>query len=284
MQIAFLGTGTMGAPMVRRLLDAGHDVRAWNRTREKAEPLAGHGARLADDPAAAARGSEIIVTMLADGAATAEVARQALAAPAEDAVWWQCGTVGLEATEELAGLAAERGAAFLDGPVLGTRGPAQDGTLVVLAAGPEAARERCAPLFEAVAAKVVACGEEPGAGMRLKLVLNHWIGALTASLGDTVRLARALDVDPQVFLDTIAGGPLDAGYAQVKGGAMVAGEFTPVSFALRHAAKDVRLVLDAARQAGLELAIAPAVLARFAAAEERGHGDQDMAAVVLGAG
>ncbi len=284
MEIAVLGTGVMGLPMARNIAQSGQAVRAWNRSREKAEPLAEHGVTVADDPAGAVEGADVVVTMLADGAATAEVARAFLPALDADAVWWQCGTVGLAATEELAGLAREHGVAFVDGPVSGTRKPAEDGTLVILASGPAAAKERCAPLFEATGAKVVDAGEQAGDAMRLKLLLNHWLGTLTAALGDTVALARALDVEPQRFLDAIGGGPLDSGFAQMKGGLMVSGAFDPPSFALRHAAKDLRLALDAAREAGLELAVAPAALERYDAADERGHGGEDLAAVVLGVG
>ncbi len=284
MNIAFLGTGIMGLPMARNIAgEDDHSVRAWNRTRAKAEPLAEAGVEIAEDPGTAVQEAEVIVTMLADGPATLEVAAAMLPHAADGAVWWQAGTVGLEADRELAAMAREADLDYVDGPVLGTRQPAEKGELTVLSAGPPAARHRCAPLFDAVGARTVFLGEEAGAGTRLKLVLNHWIVALTAATADTILLARALGVDPQTFLDTIAGGPLDAGYAQLKGEAMIAGAFSPPSFPLSLAAKDVRLVLEAARAGGLELALAPGALARFEAAEERGHGDEDMAAVILGA-
>ena len=284
MEIAFLGTGIMGVAMARNLArSGGHHVRAWNRTAEKAAPLRHDGATVAEDPVEAVRGADVVVTMLSDGPATLEVAEAMLGAVEDGAVWWQCGTVGLDAIEELAGLAAEHGVRFVDAPVSGTRQPAEQGKLIVLASGPAAARERLAPLFEIVGATTVDLGEQAGAGTRLKLVLNHWIGALTVGTADTVVLARALGVDPQRFLDTISGGPLDAPYVQLKGGLMVAGDFAPPSFPLKHAAKDIRLAIDAARAEGVELRIAPAVLARFEAAEAKGHGDEDMAAVVLGA-
>ncbi len=274
MRVAFLGTGIMGLPMARNIAAAGHEVTAWNRTPEKAEPLREHGVTVVEEVAEAIRGAEVVVTMLSDGPATLEVARGFELG--EGVVWWQAGTVGLAANDELAALAGE--ASYVDGPVLGTRQPAEDGELQILAAGP--GRDLLAPLFEATGAKTLDLGDEAGAGTRLKLVLNHWIVALTAGLADTVLVARALGVEPQLFLDAVAGGPLDAGYVQLKGGAMVAGEFTPPSFPLKHAAKDARLVLEAVD--GLALAVAPGALARFAAAEAQGHGDEDMAAVVLG--
>ena len=284
MEIAFLGTGIMGFPMARNLATASaeHHVRAWNRSPEKAQGLAEHGVGVVADAAEAVAGADVVVTMLTDGPATLEVARLMLDGVSDGAVWWQAGTVGLDADRELAALAREHGVAYLDGPVLGTRQPAEQGALIVLASGPAAARERCASLFAAVGSRTVVVSDEAGAGSRLKLVVNGWLGALTVAAADAILLARALDLDPQLFLDTVKGGPLDVAYLQLKGGAMLAGEFDPPSFPLRHAAKDVRLVRDAARAAGAELALPPAILARFEAAEERGHGDADMAAVVLG--
>src|SRR4051812_22834548 len=105
MNIAFLGTGIMGAPMARHLLEGGHDVAVWNRTAHKAQPLAEHGARVADDPAAAIADAEVVVTMLADGAAVEDVMRDAAPAASEGVTWWQASTVGIDATESLVALA-----------------------------------------------------------------------------------------------------------------------------------------------------------------------------------
>src|SRR5438552_8637282 len=137
MNIALLGTGIMGAPMARNLAQAGHDVAAWNRTREKAEGI--EGVKVADSPQEAVRGAEVVVTMLADTAAVAEVIGQAIEAVDDSAIWWQCSTVGIEGTERLRAIADEHGLAYVDAPVLGTKQPAQDGQLTVLASGPSAA-------------------------------------------------------------------------------------------------------------------------------------------------
>lgn len=280
MRIAVLGTGIMGAAMARNLAREGHEVRAWNRSRTKAEPLAADGIAVAAAPEEAARDAEVLVTMLLDADTTAGPAGAALGPLGPGAIWWQAGTVGVPGTERLARLASGAGVAYVDGPVLGTRAPAEAGELTVVAAGPDDALGRLAPAFGATAAKVVRTGAPPSAS-RFKLVLNHWVAGLTALTGETVRLARALDVDPARFLDTIAGGPLDAGYAQLKGKAMLAGEY-PTSFSVSNVAKDVRLMLEAAGDADLELVLAPAILARFEAAERAGHGEDDMAAVVEG--
>lgn len=136
--VAVLGTGIMGAPMARRLLAGGHQVRAWNRSREKAEPLAADGATVAGSPAEAAEGADVLLTMLADGGAVEQVVGDAAARPGT--LWLQMSTVGIAATERLSGLAGDL--VFVDAPVLGTREPAERGQLTVLASGPDQARER----------------------------------------------------------------------------------------------------------------------------------------------
>jgi 3-hydroxyisobutyrate dehydrogenase len=281
MEIAFLGTGTMGAPMARHLLGAGHRVRVWNRSREKAEPLAEHGARVARDPAEAIDGADVIVTMLLDAHATEAAVGDALRCARPGTVWWQAGTVGIQGTERLAGLAAEHRLTYVDAPVLGTKQPAEDGKLLVLAAGPPEALDRLeADVFAPTAAKVLRVGDDPGAATRLKLVANHWVFVLVQGVAETVQLARALDVDPALWLKAIEGGPLDSAYAQLKGKAMIEGEFPP-SFGLDNAAKDTGLILEAAADNDLGLGFATVIRDRFAAASAAGHGDEDMAAVVL---
>jgi 3-hydroxyisobutyrate dehydrogenase len=268
----------MGAPMIRNLLSAGLSVRVWNRTREKAEALAKDGAEVAATPAEAASGADAVVTMLADGSAVEEAMNGGDGAfgALGGAPWIQMSTIGLAATERLKATAGEREALFVDAPVLGTREPAEQAQLVVLASGPDQARERCAPVFDAVGRKTMWVGEA-GAGSRLKLVLNMWILSVVEGLGETIGLARALGVDPEGFFEAVEGGPLAMGYADVKGRAMIADEFPP-SFALSLARKDAELVLEAA--ADLELPVARAVAEQLARAEEQGLGDEDMAALV----
>jgi 3-hydroxyisobutyrate dehydrogenase len=277
-KVAVLGTGIMGAAMARNLLSAGMQVGAWNRSREKAEPLEKDGAEVADDPADAARGAEFLLTMLADAEVVEEaVGDGVLPALAEDGVWLQMSTVGEEGNDRLAKLAAEHGVAYVDAPVLGTRQPAEQGQLIVLASGPEEVRERSEQIFDAVGSKTVWLGEA-GDGSRLKLVVNNWIVGLLGVLAETVAFAEATGVEPVRFLETIEGGPLGLPYAQMKGSMMIEEDF-PTSFSANLARKDASLVLDAARAHDLRLGIAEAVTARFDEAIQAGHGDEDMAAV-----
>lgn len=278
MEIAFLGTGIMGAPMARHLAEAGHAVRAWNRTSDRAQPLAEHGARVAASPAEAVRDADVVVTMLTDGAAVHEVVDQAGDALPRGATWWQASTVGIAANEDLAQLAEQRGLTYVDAPVLGTRGPAEEGTLVVLAAGPDAALDRCAPLFDAVGSKTIRLGEA-GAATRFKLVMNHWVLAVTDAIAETLAFAEGVDVPPERFLDAIEGGNLDIDYAHLKGPGMIAGDL-PVAFPLKHALKDAELILDAARRHDVDLALAPAIRERFRRAADAGYADADMGMVI----
>jgi 3-hydroxyisobutyrate dehydrogenase len=277
--VAVLGTGIMGAAMARNLIKAGMEVRAWNRSPEKAEPLAGDGATtVADSPAEAAEGADFLLTMLADADTIADVVDGGvLSALSDGGVWLQMSTVGIEGTERLGELAAGSGVAFVDAPVLGTKAPAEGGQLIVLASGPEEVRERSEAVFKPMASKVVWLGEA-GAGSRLKLVVNNWIVGLLGVLAETISLAEATGVDPERFLETIEGGPLGLPYAQIKGNMMIEEQF-PTSFSLKLARKDAALVLDAARANGLEMVVAEAVAARFDDAISSGHGDEDMAAV-----
>jgi 3-hydroxyisobutyrate dehydrogenase len=272
--IAVLGAGTMGTPIARNLAKAGFAVRVWNRTRAAAEAI--EGAEAADTPAEAVRGAGLMLTMLTDGRVVAEVAGDALDGAGDELVWLQTSTVGIEATERLQQLASRRGVAFVDAPLLGTKEPAEKGELTVFASGPDELRDRCDPVFDAIGKQTVWLGRA-GAGTRMKLVVNCWLVTLVEGLAETIALARGLDLDPALFLETIAGGPLDLPYAQLKGKLMLAEEF-PESFKLRLAAKDARLVVEAAERAGLDLPLAATIADRLERGVALGHGDEDLAA------
>jgi 3-hydroxyisobutyrate dehydrogenase len=277
--VAVLGTGIMGAAMARNLVRAGHDVRVWNRTRGKAEPLAADGARVVDTPAEAVAGAGVILTMLYDGPAVLDVMRQAAPALRPGAVWAQSTTVGLDAFPGLGGFARDHDLHLVDAPVLGTRQPAENGQLIVLAAGPKAVRPAVVPIFEAVGSRTTWVGDDGAAGTatRLKLVCNSWVLAVTHGAAEALALAEGLGVDPQGFLDAVAGGPLDMGYLRAKAAILLAGDLAP-SFATTTAEKDARLIVAAGQQAGVRLDVAAAGAERFRRAAAGGHGDEDMIA------
>jgi 3-hydroxyisobutyrate dehydrogenase len=276
--VAVLGTGIMGAGMAGNLLSAGMEVRAWNRSREKAEPLAEDGATVVDSPSEATNGATFVLTMLSDADAVADVVNGGvLSGLADGGVWIQTSTVGVEGNERLAEIAEKRGVPYVDAPVLGTKQPAEQGQLIVLASGPDEVREKCGPVFDAIGSKTLWLGET-GAGTRLKLVVNNWIIGLLGTLAETISLARATGVDPNDFLETIEGGPLGVPYAQMKGRMMIEEDF-PTSFSAKLARKDAGLILEAAGAEGLHLALAEAVTARFDEAINAGHGEEDMSVV-----
>ncbi len=276
MRVTVLGTGTMGAGMARSLLRAGHEVTVWNRTASRAEPLAADGARVAADAADAVASAEAVVTILFDTVSVLEVMTD-VSLP-QGCVWLQSATIGVDGTERVAALAGERGWLLVDAPVLGTKAPAEQGALVVLAAGEDAAVDAARPVTDAIGARVVRAGTRPGEAARLKLVCNAWVASLTAAVGQSVALAEALGLDPRLFLDAIEGGAVDTPYAHVKGAAMLAGDYPP-SFAVDGVRKDLALIRDAARASSTDDRLLTAVLDLFEATSAAGRGADDMAAV-----
>jgi 3-hydroxyisobutyrate dehydrogenase len=259
--------------MAANLADAGFAVQAWNRTREHAEPLTEHGVEVFDAPADAAAGAEVVITMLSDADAVLETVTGEVLP--DGTTWAQMSTIGIEGTEACAKRAAERGTTFVDAPVLGTKAPAEQGKLTVLASGPGPARADVDPIFDVVGARTMWLGDA-GAGTRLKLVINAWLVSVVEGAAEAIALAEGIGVDPKDFLDAVAGGAVDSQYLQTKGGAMIEREFEP-SFKLGLAAKDAGLVMDAAARHDLDLPMLTAIAERLreGAAE---HGDEDMAA------
>ena len=280
--VAVLGAGgTMGFPMARRIARAGISVRAWNRSPGKAQPLASDGALVTDTPAEAADGADIVLTMLADTDAVTSAMNGdsgALAVMPASAVWLQMSTIGEEGTTRCARLAAERDTPFIDAPVLGTRQPADEGKLVVLASGPERLRPLVQPVFDAIGHKTMWVGEA-GAGTALKLVTNSWVVSVVEAGAEAIALAEGLNLPPTLLFDALQGGTLDLPYLRIKGKAIMERNFEP-SFRLELAAKDAALVDEAARRHGLDLPVLGAVRQRLAQGVPE-HGGQDFCATYL---
>ncbi len=285
--VAVLGAGgTMGFAMARNLARAGLKVRAWNRSRDKAEPLARDGAVVTGTPAEAAQDAAIVLTMLADADAVfsamdGDDGALAVMASQEDldhAIWLQMSTIGEQATHRCIGLANRYGVGFVDAPVLGTREPAEQGKLVILESGPEQARPRVQPVFDAIGHRTIRAGQA-GAGTRLKLVANSWVLAVVEAGAETIALAEGLDLDPSLFFQAIEGGALDLPYLRMKGEAIAKRDFAP-SFRLTLAAKDAGLVSRSAREHGLDLPLLDLVARRLGEGTAE-HGDKDFSATYL---
>jgi 3-hydroxyisobutyrate dehydrogenase len=274
--IAVLGAGsTMGLGMSRNIARAGMRVRGWNRTREKARPLEDDGVEVVDSPRAAVDGADVILTILTDADTVIGALSDAANGMGSDAIWLQMSTIGEAGTERCAEVAEQRGLTLVDAPVLGTKQPAEEGKLVVLASGPEAARERVQPIFDAVGQKTIWVGEA-GAGTRLKMVANSWVLTVVEGVAETVALAEGLDLDPNLMLDAIEGGTLDLPYLRIKSKAIMERSFEP-SFRLTLAAKDARLIEESAERHGIDLPLFSTIRRRLAEGAKE-HGDEDFSA------
>jgi 3-hydroxyisobutyrate dehydrogenase len=274
--VAVLGTGTMGAPMARNIAAAGLPVRVWNRTKDKAASLAGAGVHVADSPAEAVDGADIVLTMLFDADTVFDAMEAAAGALTPGAVWVQASTVGVTGEQRLATLADELGLVYVDAPVAGTKQPAEKGALVVLASGPESVRDKVSPVFDAVGQRTMWVGEA-GAGTRLKLAVNAWVLTMLEGVAQSLTLSKALGIDPALFLEAVEGGPTSAPYVQAKGSAMMAGSFE-AAFSLAGAAKDAALITEAMEAHGVDTGVLRALRAHQERAIAAGHGDEDMSA------
>jgi 3-hydroxyisobutyrate dehydrogenase len=281
MRVTVLGMGAMGAGMARSLLREGIEVAVWNRTAERSEQLSGDGAVVALDPIAAVSDADVVVAVLFDAAATLDVMATVLPAMKEGAIFVQCATVGVEGASQIASVAAEQGVPFLDCPVLGTKAPAEQGKLVMLASGDPNLCERVQPAFDAMGAKTIWVGAELGLGSKLKMVCNAWIGALAAAVGQSFALAKGLGLDQQLMLDALDGAAAGSPYLQAKGKAIIESSYAP-QFSVDGARKDMGLIRAAVVASGLSTALVDGVRAAFDAASDAGHGDDDMAAVYFG--
>jgi 3-hydroxyisobutyrate dehydrogenase len=276
--IALLGTGTMGAGMARNIAGADLPLRVWNRSQDKARALA-DVARVAESVAEAVDGADIVLTMLYDTDSVAATMEEARGRLGPEAIWLQQSTIGVAGCNRIIELARDLGITLVDAPVLGTKKPAEDGSLVVLASGPAEAKQTVSPVLDAISSRIMWVGEA-GAGSKLKLAANSWVATVLEGVAESLALTRDLGLDPALFLEAIAGGAMDAPYVQLKGKSMLSGEFPP-AFRLAGALKDVDLILAAASDAGTDLGLMPAIRAHFARAVDAGHGDLDMSATYL---
>jgi len=269
-RVAVLGTGIMGSAMARNLLRAGLAVTVWDRSPEATAGLERDGARAAGSPAEAVRDADVVITMLPTAAVVESVmfGDHAAEAFAPGGVWAQMGTIGVEATEQTAARLEKvrPGVLFVDAPVSGSKGPAEQGQLLILASGPDAAKEPLSEPFAAIGRNTVWLGAA-GQGSRMKLVVNAYMSTLIEGVAEAVELARRLDIDVAALDAAIEGGPLDAPIAGAKLHKIATSDYAP-EFPLQWALKDVDLALDAGGGTGLPLlAVKLALLEWYRAAE-----------------
>jgi 3-hydroxyisobutyrate dehydrogenase len=279
--VAVIGAGIMGSAMARNLLAAGMDTRVWDRSAAATAPLGDAGATVAASARAAVRDAQVVITMLP----TAEVVESVVfddgvaEALADGSAWAQMGTIGVEATISIRDrLAGQRpGVLFVDAPVSGSKGPAEQGQLLILASGPDAAADLLSPVFDVLGRKTVWLGQV-GQGSLMKLIVNAYMSVLIEGVAEAMELADRLGIGHQQFAKVIEGGPLDAPIAEAKLNKMDRGDYS-AEFPLEWALKDVDLAIDAA--GGQPPPLLAALSRQWHAAVAAGHGRQDISAARL---
>ncbi|HEY1239282.1 MAG TPA: NAD(P)-dependent oxidoreductase [Bryobacteraceae bacterium] len=281
MHLAFIGLGKMGVGMARNLIRGGHRVAVYNRTRAKSEALIAAGARVALSPAQAALGCEAAFTMLADDASVEEVVfgnDGLLSTLARGAVHIASTTMSTALSRRLAVEHARRGQQFVATPVFGRPEAAENKHLIVVAAGPFDAVERCQPLFEAIGRQTFIAGKEPWQANVVKLCGNFMIASLLECFGEANAILRKAGAAPQLFLDvinTLMGSAIYANYGRM----ITEEQFEPAGFALALGLKDIRLALAAADELAAPMPVASLLKDQFLAALARGQGDLDWSSV-----
>jgi len=280
--IALLGAGTMGCAMTERLLDQGFRVTVWNRTPTPLIPLTQRGATARAKPAEAVAAAEVVITMLSNAAAVEDVMMRGrtLDALRANATWAQMGTIGVAATERLAAEVARRrpDVLFVDAPVSGSREPARNGRLLILASGPDRPHGSVDAVFAALGQRTLWLGAA-GVGSRMKLVLNAWLAFEIEAAAEASALAERLGVPYADLADAVAGGPLASATALAKLAKMERGDYS-ADFSLEWALKDLDLALAAS---GTETTpVLTAIAERWRGLVAQGDGTFDISAARLG--
>ena len=279
MKIGFIGLGQMGRGMAMRLIERGHELVVWNRTRGALEALERAGAQAASAPQATLE-SEIVITMLADDAAV-------------DAVWLasalvremrvptlhlNMATVSLRMAERLEALHADARTVYVSAPVFGRPQAAATGQLDIVAAGPAEALKRCEPLFEALGKQWFDVGRKPVEATIVKIARNYLLGTIIESLGEAFALVAKSGVDPAGFLKIITSTSLNAPAYKNYGGLIVNPPENP-TFPLKLGLKDIELALQAGRETGVTMPMAAVIREQHLAAIAKGYGEHDWAAL-----
>lgn len=278
-RVAVLGAGRMGAAMATRLAVEGHSVVIWNRTRSRAEAAAAQAQNVAvgDRPGDTVRGCDVVLSMLADGAATCEVllSSEVLAAIGSDSLVADLGTSGPDAARRLARELSHHGIGFVDAPVSGSIPAVESGTLLIMAGGTPEDIGRASAVFGNLARKVVRVGE-PGAGQIMKLAVNLVLHDLNAAMAEALQLAEGARIAREdaytVLQESVVGAP----YVQYKRAAFLDAQ-TPVAMSLALVEKDLGLVTEQARAVGRPAPVTEAVLHAVHQAVASGFGSRDMA-------
>jgi len=281
MKVAFIGLGNMGSGMAGNLLRAGNQLTVYNRSREKAGPLAREGARIAASPAEACKDADAVMTMLADDSAVEQVVlgEAGIAAGlARGAVHISHSTIGTALVRRLAEAHAQHGQEFVSAPVFGRPEAAAAKKLLVVAAGPAGVLERCRPLFDAIGRQTYIAGDAPWHANAVKLCGNFMLASMLESFAEAFAMLRKVGVDPHLFLETM--NSLFASPVYALYGRMMAEEnFEPAGFALKLGLKDVRLALATAQECASPMPLASHVHDRLLEGIAQGQAELDWSSV-----
>jgi len=282
MRIAFLGIGAMGDGMARNLLQAGHELVAYNRTRSRAEALVESGAQVADTPPDALKGAEVVISILADDRALEEIVFASdafLGALEPDAVHANMATISVAMGKRLAEAHAAARRGYVGAPVFGRPPAAAAGQLFIVASGAQGDLEACAPAFAAMGRATRVVGNDPVAAHTVKIGGNFMLASLIETLGEAFALTRSHGIDPEQFLDVLTSSLFPGPVYQTYGGMVARDQYEPAGFKLYLGLKDVGLALGAAEAKTVPMPIASLLRDRYLTALARGYRDLDWAAL-----
>jgi 3-hydroxyisobutyrate dehydrogenase-like beta-hydroxyacid dehydrogenase len=280
MKTGFIGLGIMGSRMAANLQKKGHQLVVYNRTRQKADALLAAGASWAASPADASRDVKIMITMLSTPQAVTETALGAggfLAHLPADSLWVDCSTVNPSFSRSIAREAARKKIRFLDAPVAGSKGPAEQGQLLFFVGGSKADLDEAKPLLDAMGKAVYHVGGI-GMGTSMKMVNNLMLSHAMVAFSEAIVLGDALGIPRSQLFDTLLASPVSAPFLGLKRAKIEAGNFDP-EFPLRWMHKDTQLVSETAYETGAALPAENIVKELFALAARKGMGDLDFSAV-----
>jgi 2-hydroxy-3-oxopropionate reductase len=281
MRLGFIGLGIMGRPMAKHLMDAGHSLTVWNRSRPGIDALVGGGAAEAASPAEVARASEVVFTMVGDSPDVEAVALGGagiIEGAVSGLVHIDCTTMSPGVTRSIAARYAGKGIELLDAPVSGGEGGAINATLSIMVGGKQDVFERCKPLFEVLGKTITYCGPS-GAGQTVKLCNQVAVSVTNMAVCEALVLAAKAGVSPRTMLDAISGGAAGSWQLSNLGPKMLEGDFRP-GFKVWHQQKDLRLALEVARDNALPLPATALVAQLFAAIEADGQREAGTQALV----
>ncbi|KAJ3696795.1 hypothetical protein LUZ61_000500 [Rhynchospora tenuis] len=280
MEVGFLGLGIMGKAMASRLLKHGFRVTVWNRTLSKCEELVEQGASIGETPAMVVKKCKYTIAMLSDPAAALSVVFEkdgVLEQISEGKGYIDMSTVDADTSSKISEAIIKNGGSFLEGPVSGSKKPAEDGQLIILSAGDKALYEVILPVFDVLGKKSFFLGEV-GKGARMKLVVNMIMGSMMNALSEGLCLADKSGLSPQTLLDVLDLGACSNPMFKLKGPAMIESKYPP-AFPLKHQQKDMRLALCLGDEHAVSMPIAAASNEAFKKARSHGLGDLDFSAV-----